>query len=367
MRLQGLGERQDEHNRQLRPSMSRDRPVPKQASSPGRRDGTITRRDGVRLLAGTSFAVAFGARAQQQSIPVIGFLSDRSAAGDAHLVEAFRRGLVDAGFIDGKNVSIEFRFADGKSASLDALAAGLVDRHVTVILAAGGISSVAARAATATIPIVFVSTSDPLAYHLVSSLSRPGGNVTGISLTAVTLAPKRLDLLFELLPRAKDIALLVNPTTTTTTPFELKDVQVVAKTRGLELSVVNVISESDFDAAFASIRQAGADALLVGTDPLFVKARDQLVALAARYAIPAVYDRREFTEAGGLMSYGASIAAGYHRGGVYTGKILKGAKPSDLPVEQAATFELVINIRTAKSLGIAVPPSVLAGANEVIE
>jgi putative ABC transport system substrate-binding protein len=298
---------------------------------------------------------------------VIGYLSDRSAASDAHLIDAFRRGLREAGLVEGKNLSITFRFAEGKSDALAALAADLVGRHVDLIFAAGGISAVAAKAASPILPIVFVSTSDPLANHLVASLNRPGANVTGVSLTAVALAPKRLDLLFELLPQSKRFGLLVNPTTGTSTPSELNEVPVVAQAKGLQVTVMSATAESDLGPVFASMRSSGIDAVLVGTDPLFVKAVDRLVELARRYAIPAIYDRREFPEAGGLMSYGSNIAAGYRRGGAYAGQVLKGTRPSDLPVEQAAIFELVVNMRTAKDLGIVIPPTVLAGADELIE
>jgi putative ABC transport system substrate-binding protein len=327
----------------------------------------VKRREFIGLLVGTSFAWPFTVDAQQPASPVIGFLSARSAAGDAHLVAAFRRGLNESGFVEGKNVAIEFRWGDGHTDRLGALAQELVDRRVALLVAAGGVSSVAASKASATIPIVFISTSDPLEYHLVPSLSRPGGNVTGISLTSVPLGPKRIDLLLEFLPRTKKIALLVNPTTATTTPAELRDMPVAAQTRERTIDVVKARSESEFDAVFAMLAQEGSDALVVGTDPLFVKARDQLVVLAARYGIPAIYDRREYAEIGGLVSYGASISAGYRRGGAYAGQILMGAKPADLPVEQAATFELVINLKTAKVLGLTIPPSLLARADEVIE
>jgi putative ABC transport system substrate-binding protein len=326
----------------------------------------MRRREFIAAL-GVAFEWPLVARAQQPAIPVIGFLSARSASADANLVAAFRQGLGEAGFIEASNVAIEFRWADGHTERLSNLARELVDRQVSLMVAAGGISSVAAKEATSTIPIVFISTSDPLEYNLVASLSRPGGNVTGITLIAVALAPKRLDLLLELLPQAKEIALLVNPTTGTTAPSELREVPAAARLRGRAVQMVNVALESELEAAFATMVKDRVDALIVGTDPLFVKARDQLVALAIRHRISAIYDRREFAEAGGLMSYGASVSGGYRKGGVYVGRILSGAKTADLPVEQAETFELVINLRTAKTLGLTIPTSLLAGADAVIE
>jgi putative tryptophan/tyrosine transport system substrate-binding protein len=330
----------------------------------------MKRRDALLLLGSAALAwpVPVPARAQQPpAMPVIGFLSARSSVADAHLVAAFRHGLEDVGFVDGKNVVIDFRWGDGHADRVPALARELVARRVALMVAAGGVSSVAASEATPTIPIVFVNTSDPLEYHLVPSISRPGGNVTGISLTSVALGPKRVELLIELLPQAKKLALLVNPATATSTPVELRDMPAAAQARGRTIDVVKVVGEAEFEAAFAMLVRAGADALIVGTDPLFVKARDQLVALAARHAVPAIYDRREYAEAGGLMSYGASVSAGYRKGGVYAGRILKGAKPADLPVEQAATFELVINLKTAKTLDIGIPAALLSRADEVIE
>ena len=326
----------------------------------------MRRREFISIVGG-AVVWPFAACAQQGGMTVIGFLSARSASGDANLVAAFRRGLADAGFFEEKNVTIEFRWGDGHTDRLPALARDLVDRRVALLVAAGGISSVAASEATSTIPIIFISTSDPMENGVVPSLNRPAGNVTGISLTAVSLAPKRVDLLLELLPDAKVIALLVNPTTSTTTPAEVREVPAAAAARQRTVQIVNATAESDFDAAFATLSRRGIDALVVGTDPLFVKARAQLVALAARHKIPAIYDRREFAEAGGLVAYGANIAAGYRRGGVYAGQILKGAKPGNLPVEQAETFELVINMKTAKALGLTVPPEFLSRADEMIE
>jgi ABC-type uncharacterized transport system substrate-binding protein len=326
----------------------------------------MRRREFVMLLGGaaTSWPLT---DAQAAGMPEIGFLSARSAAADASYVEEFRRGLAEAGFIDGRNIGIEFRWADGHTDRLALLVQDLIAGGTTLIVAAGGISSVAAAKATSTIPIVFISTSDPQESHVVSSLNRPGGNITGISLIAVALGPKRVELLLELRPEAKNIALLVNPSTATTTPAELRDVPAAARERGRELRVINAASESEIDVAFATAAQWGAGALIVGTDPLFVKAGSQLVALAGRHRIPAIYDRREFAEAGGLMSYGASVPAGYRKGGAYAARILKGAKLADLPVEQADTFELVINLSASKALGLTVPPSLLARADKVIE
>jgi putative ABC transport system substrate-binding protein len=236
-----------------------------------------------------------------------------------------------------------------------------------MIVAAGGISSVAAAEVTSTIPIVFISTSDPMENRVVLHLDRPGGNSTGISLTAVALAPKRMEILFELLPQAKNVALLVNPTTVTTTPPELRNVLAAAREHRWTVLTVDAAGEGEFERAFETMARERIDGLVVGTDPLFVKARDRLVELAARRAIPAIYDRREFVEAGGLMSYGSNISEGYRRGGVYAARILKGVKPADLPVEQAAVFEFVINLRTAKALGLSIAPSLLGRADEVLE
>jgi len=326
----------------------------------------MRRREFITLLGGAATAWRLAA-AQASGMPVIGFLSARSAASDAPYVAEFRHGLAEAGFIEGKNVGIEFRWADGHTDRLAPLVQDLIAGGTALIVAAGGISSVAAAKATSTIPIVFISTSDPRESHVVSSLNRPGGNITGISLIAVALGPKRVGLLLELRPKTKTIALLVNPSTTTTTPAELRDVPAAAREHGRELRVINAANESEIDVAFATAAQWGTDALVVGTDPLFVKASGQLVALAARHRIPVIYHRREFVEAGGLMSYGASVPAGYRKGGAYAARILKGTKPSDLPVEQAATFELVINLRAVKALGLTIPQSLLAGADEVIE
>jgi putative ABC transport system substrate-binding protein len=327
----------------------------------------MRRRELMALIGGAAAAWPLGVHAQQPALPVIGFLSARSADGDAHLVAAFRRGLGEAGLVERNNVTIEFRWADGHSDRLHALVRDLIAHGVAMIVAAGGISSVAAAEATSTIPIVFISTSDPMENRVVLRLDRPGGDSTGISLTAVALAPKRIELLLELLPQAKDVALLVNPTTATTTPPELRDVLAAAREHGWTVHTVNAAGEGDFEQAFATMARESVDGLIVGTDPLFVKARDRLVELATRRAIPAIYDRREFVEAGGLMSYGSNISEGYRRGGVYAARILKGVKPADLPVEQAAIFEFVINLRTAKALGLSIAPSLLARADEVLE
>ena len=317
------------------------------------------------LLLGGATTAAWPVRAQQKAMPVIGLLSIGLPGAAARWLSAFRQGLGETGFIEGQNVAIEYRFAEGQYDRLPAMAADLVGRKVDVIAAGNVSSALVAKSATSTIPIVFGS-GDPVGEGLVNSLARPGGNLTGVSVLSVELMAKRLELLTELVPQAKVIALLVNPNNPDTEPM-IRDVQEAARTKGVQLPILNAGSESEIDAAFASLVQLQAGGLVVGTDPFFASRHEQLLALAARHAVPATYDFREFAAAGGLISYGTSLAAVYRQLGIYAGKILKGAKPADLPVQQPTTFELVINLKTAEALGLTIPPSILARADEVIE
>jgi putative ABC transport system substrate-binding protein len=318
------------------------------------------------LLLGAAMTAARAVRAQQKAMPVIGFLGVGSPGPAAPYVAAFEQGLSEAGWVEGKTVAIEFRWAEARYDRLPALAADLVGRKVDVIAAFGGIpAAIAAKSATSTIAIVF-SVGDPVELGLVTSLARPGGNLTGVSTMAPELISKRLELISELVPQAGGIALLVNPNNSNTERI-IGDMQEAAHTKGVQLRVLKAGSESEIDAAFASLVELHAGALVVGGDPFFESRREQLVALAARHAVPAIYQWLEFAVAGGLISYGASLTALYRQVGIYAGKILNGAKPANLPVQQPTTFELVVNLKTAKGLGLTVPPSILARADEVIE
>ncbi len=324
------------------------------------------RRRELMLLLGGAMTVARAVRAQQTAMPVIGFLSGGSPGPSAPTLAAFRQGLSETGYVEAQNVTIEYRWAEGSYDRLPALAADLVGRRVDVITTTGGPSVLAAKSATSTIPIVFRSGTDPVELGLVASLARPGGNLTGVSFIGIELMPKRLELLSELVPHAGVVALLVNPNSSIAQRI-IGNMQDAARAKGLRLDILKASTESEIDAAFVTLVQQHAGALVVGGDTFFASRLDQFVALAAHHAVPAIYEVRESVAAGGLISYGPSRSGTWHQVGTYVGKILKGAKPADLPVQQPTTFELVINLKTAEALGLTIPPSILARADEVIE
>jgi putative tryptophan/tyrosine transport system substrate-binding protein len=325
----------------------------------------LKRRDFITLLGGAAVAWPLAARAQQPAMPVVGFLDGQSF--DLHLMTAFRQALKDAGYIEGRNVAIYFRSADGQTDRLVTLAGDIIGRRVAVIVTTGGgAAALAAYAATTTIPIVFVNGVDPVSSGLVVSLNRPGGNATGVYIFQQVLEGKRLGLLRELVPSAASIAVLLNPTNANF-QTQLRGVQDAARDLGQQVSILSANTEREIDVAFATVAQSGARALLVGSDPFFSSERDQVIALAARYAIPAIYEGREFATAGGLASYGTSLADAYRQAALYAGRILKGEKPADLPIVQPTKFEFVINMKTAKTLGLDVSPGLAASADEIVE
>jgi putative ABC transport system substrate-binding protein len=329
--------------------------------------GQLRRREFITLIGGAA-AWPLTAWAQQAAMPVIGFLNPTSPEVNAGRLSAFRRGLKETGYVEGENLAIVYRWAEVHYDRLPALAADLVRRKVTVIAATGSIASaLAARAATTTIPVVFMVAEDPVSLGLVASLAQPGGNLTGINYFNAELVAKRLEVLRELVPTAIRVAVLVNPADATNAESALRDVNVAGRAMGLQIQVLNASTSGEINAAFATFVRERPDALFVAGDTFFNSRRVQLANLASRHAIPAAYPGRDFVEAGGLMSYGSNITDAFHQIGVYTGRILNGAKPADLPVVQASKFELVMNAETARMLGLNVPPTLLATADEVIE
>jgi putative tryptophan/tyrosine transport system substrate-binding protein len=321
------------------------------------------------FIAGLGSAAAWplAALGQQTAMPVVGYLTSRSLESDVSMLAAFRRGLNEAGYVEGQNVAIEHRSAEGQYDGLPSIVADLVKRKVAVILAAGGSDPAkVAKAATATIPIVFVSAADPVKAGLVASLNRPGGNVTGVSLIGSALEAKRLELLSQFVPEAASIGVLVNPMYPDS-DLQLRELQGAASVIKRQIHIVRASTEPDIDKAFATVAQQGVAALLVTQDPFLISQREQFVALGARYKLPSIYSQREYVEIGGLVSYGTDFADGYRQAGIYVGKILKGASPVDLPVMQPTKFELVINLKTAKALGLTIPEPLLATADEVME
>jgi putative tryptophan/tyrosine transport system substrate-binding protein len=326
----------------------------------------MKRREFISLLGGAAAAWPLAARAQQAATPVVGFLRGSTATGAEHLVAALGQGLRETGYVDGQNVVIEYRWADGYPERLPALAADLVSRQVSVIVASASTGALAAKAATSTIPIVFVTSVDPVKTGLVATLNRPGGNATGITYLTSALGGKRLEFLQQLVPATKSVGVMVHPEQPSTEPL-LSDLRAGAAVLGLQLIVSSVRSEQDFESAFADLVRQRASALILGADPLLNSRSAQIIALAARHRLPAIYTTTDWARAGGLMAWGVSLTDQYRLGGTYVGKILNGAKPADLPVWQPTKYELVINLKTAKALGLTVPDKLLALADEVIE
>jgi putative tryptophan/tyrosine transport system substrate-binding protein len=326
----------------------------------------MRRRELIFLLGGALTSVR-APSAQPKAMPVIGLLGLGSADTSASFIAAFHQGLRETGYVEGQNVAVEYRWAEGRYDRLPALAADLVSQRVDAIVTSSTTGIQAAKNATSTIPIVFTGGGDPVAEGFVASLARPGGNLTGITFRTVGLMPKRLELLSELVPQAKVIALLVNVNNAANAEQMIREVHETTSAKGLQLQILKASTESEIDAAFATLVQLHADALVVGADPFFYSQREQLAALAARHAVPTMYEWREFVAAGGLVSYGTSLADAWRQVGMYVGKILNGAKPIDLPVQRPTKFELFVNLKTARSLGLTVPLSILARADEVIE
>jgi ABC-type uncharacterized transport system substrate-binding protein len=328
----------------------------------------MRRREFITLLGGAAAAWPLAARAQQQAMPVIGFLSTRSPDTDAQLMVSLRQGLSAGGFVEDRNVAVEYRYAQGQPSRLPSLASDLVRRQVAIMVTTGGTqAALAAKSATTTIPIVFSIGADPVKAGLVPSLNRPGGNLTGVTTSYDESAPKRLGLLREILPKSTIIGVLVNPTDPITANGETNEMREAARSVGQQVEILQASTERDIDAAFASLIRMRANALIVAPDALFATQAHQLIALATRHAVPTLYWRREFAQAGGLMSYGSNLADALNMMGVYAARILKGEKPGDLPVQQPTKFELVVNVKAAKAIGLAIPESFLARADEVIE
>jgi putative ABC transport system substrate-binding protein len=327
----------------------------------------VKRREFITLLGGAAAAWPLVARAQQPAMPMVGFLDPRSPGTIEGLLRGFRQGLKDTNYVEGENVSIIYRWGEGQYGGIPDLTADLVGRRVAVIVATTGAAATVAKAATATMPIVFVVAEDPVRLGLVASLARPGSNLTGINFLAAELGAKRLELVRELMPAAARVAVLVNPANVTTTAATVRDVETAAHAIGLEIQVLNASTSQEINLAFATFGRERPDALFLSPDPFFTARRVQLATLATRHVVPMIAGSRQITEAGGLMSYGANITDAFRQAGVYAGRILKGAKPADLPVVQSSKFELVINAETARMLGLTVPSSLLARADEVIE
>jgi putative ABC transport system substrate-binding protein len=327
----------------------------------------MRRREFITLIGGAATALPFTVRAQQPAMPVIGFLNSQSADNQADYLRAFRQGLKETGYVEGENVIVDYRWADNKTERLPALAADLVRRRVAVIAASGGLASESAARATATIPIVFMVPEDPVRMGLVTSLARPDGNLTGVNFFAAELAAKRLGLLRELVPTVTRVAVLLNPAEATIAASNLRDMETAAGAMKLRIQVFNASTSGELDAAFEAIARDRLDALIISSGAFFTGRRVQLAHLATHHRIPAIHGSRFYPEVGGLISYGTSVSDSHREAGVYVGRILKGAKPADLPVVQSSKFELVINVHTAKLLGLTVPPSLLATADEVIE